>query len=432
MSNIQILDANGAIQSMKTSLVSSLNIPWHILSDGTLSATLTTRGAVNTISVQIVDASGNQVTGFGGTEYNTGATVATPAGKVALGNYSGHVYAMQLDGINGNLLVSVANTPNVAVPAGVNVNNFPASSGVTQVTTPWVVGQAVAASLNATVVFAVPQHVIVDSASSVSVTQGTSPWVCSIPTDVEVVQDTAADFNATVVFASPQHTIVDSGTVAVSSVAGTVAVTQSTSPWVVSGTVTANAGTGSFTVAQATAANLNATVVFASPQHIIVDSGTVAVTNAALAATGAAAPAAAAEEGLVAATALPTAVTNGQLVGAMGDVFGRQVVLPQATRDLIGPISVQTTTASYITLIAAIASVFTDISALILTNESATATIVSVTDGTVTYVFALAGNGGGVFPFSPPLPASTVNTVWQIKNSAAVAVDVVGTYVKNK
>lgn len=40
-----------------------------------------------------------------------------------------------------------------------------------------------------------------------------------------------------------------SGTVAVSSVGGTVAVTQSTSPWVVSGTVTANAGTGTFNIA---------------------------------------------------------------------------------------------------------------------------------------------------------------------------------------
>lgn len=44
-------------------------------------------------------------------------------------------------------------------------------------------------------------------------------------------------------------------------VSGTVAVTQSTSPWIVSGTVTANAGTGNFTVVQATASNLNAQVV---------------------------------------------------------------------------------------------------------------------------------------------------------------------------
>lgn len=38
----------------------------------------------------------------------------------------------------------------------------------------------------------------------------------------------------------------------------TYAVTQSTSPWVISGTVTANAGTGNFTVVQATGTNLHA------------------------------------------------------------------------------------------------------------------------------------------------------------------------------
>lgn len=62
------------------------------------------------------------------------------------------------------------------------------------------------------------------------------------------------------------HTTIDNGSLAVT---GTF--WQATQP--VSGTVTANAGTGSFTVAQATAANLNATVVFPSAQHVIVDSG---------------------------------------------------------------------------------------------------------------------------------------------------------------
>lgn len=50
-------------------------------------------------------------------------------------------------------------------------------------------------------------------------------------------------------------------TVTSTTITGTVAVTQSTSPWVVSGTVTANAGTGNFTVVQGTASSLNATVV---------------------------------------------------------------------------------------------------------------------------------------------------------------------------
>lgn len=55
----------------------------------------------------------------------------------------------------------------------------------------------------------------------------------------------------------------------------TVAVTQSTSPWVVSGSVTANAGTGTFTVGQATGTNL----------HTVVDSGSITVANATIAVT---------------------------------------------------------------------------------------------------------------------------------------------------
>lgn len=60
--------------------------------------------------------------------------------------------------------------------------------------------------------------------------------------------------------------------VSVSNFPSTQAVTgtfwQTTQP--ISGTV---AGTGTFTVAQSTAANLNATVVFPSAQHVIIDSG---------------------------------------------------------------------------------------------------------------------------------------------------------------
>lgn len=67
-----------------------------------------------------------------------------------------------------------------------------------------------------------------------------------------------------------------SGTVAVSNFPATQAVTQSTSPWVVSGTVTANAGSGTFTVGQATGTNL----------HTVVDSGSIAATQSGAWTTG--------------------------------------------------------------------------------------------------------------------------------------------------
>jgi hypothetical protein len=137
------------------------------------------------------------------------------------------------------------------------------------------------------------------------------------------------------------------------------------------------------------------------------------------------------ETAVVAATALPAATTAGDLVEPMADKFGRVVVLPQGPRDIIGTASVQNTGVSG-TLIGQIGSTYTDITNLVLTNESASATVVSVSDGTTTYKFALAANGGGVFPFSPPLPATSTNTNWTISNSASATVDVVVTYVKNK
>lgn len=88
----------------------------------------------------------------------------------------------------------------------------------------------------------------VSISASVSVTQGTSPWVVSLA---------STTITGTVAVTQSTSPWVVSGTVAVSNfpatqpVSGTVAVTQSTSPWVVSGTVTANAGTGTFAISAA-------------------------------------------------------------------------------------------------------------------------------------------------------------------------------------
>lgn len=558
MSNIQILDANGAIQSMKTSFVSAEHVPWHILSDGTLAATVTTRGAVNILSIQVVDGSGNQITGFGGTEYTNGTIVATPAGKVALANFSGHVYALQLDAANGNLKVAVINIPDVTVSAGV------------------VASQGTAANLKAEVVFAVPQHVIVDSSS-----------------DIEAVQDTAADLNATVVFGAPQHVIVDSGAgsgtqyvdgVTQATPTGTIALGK-TSGNVLhslaldsSGNLNVNVAAGSSGNAAASATGaavpasadytgfnsggnlvgvssanpLPVSVIAALPAganvigHVIVDSGAIVVTNAGTfavqeatldaalisqeattsgvkgitafgavttakptyttaksdalsldvngllrisvadtpantnkflvtadaitiaaaqtlatvttvttvatlttvtnavkvtgnaggafdAATAASVPANAIQSGYRAATAYPTDVTDGQLVGGMADDAGRQVTILNTVRDLVGTASVQTTDQSSHTLIASGgANVFTDIISLIITNETATATVVSLSDGTVTYKFAIAASGGAVIPLPTPLPATSTATAWTVTSSATVTLDFVAVYAKNK
>ena len=167
-----------------------------------------------------------------------------------------------------------------------------------------------------------------------------------------------------------------------------------------------------------------------------VNAGTVTTTNASVGATGVAAPTSATEEGFVAnvGTALPTAVTNGQLVGGMADKFGREVVLLNGHRQLIGTAVVSNnSTSSGVSFIAAGATgVFNDIITFIATNRSSTATVITLTDGTASYTFAIAGNGGIVINFPTPLPATSSATAWTIGNSATVACDYIAVYAKNK
>lgn len=195
------------------------------------------------IAVAIVNANGDQITSFGGgIQFPDNApSGATPTGTLAMGwdSVNSKIRALKVDA-SQNLLVEIAN----------------ASLSVTQGTSPWVVS------------FSAPQHTIVDS-GSISATQGTSPWVISGSISFTAPQHVIVDsgtlsvtqgtspwvISGSISFTAPQHVIVDSGAVTVSgsvSITGTVGVTQSTSPWVIS---------------------------FNAPQHVIVDSGTLSVTQ---------------------------------------------------------------------------------------------------------------------------------------------------------
>jgi len=157
--------------------------------------------------------------------------------------------------------------------------------------------------------------------------------------------------------------------------------------------------------------------------------------DAATGSTGSTAPSSAVLQGADAnvGSSLPSAVTNGQLVGMMADKFGRGVQLLNAQRGLIGTAAVQNTGTSGTLIASGGSNVYTDIITLILTNEnSSTATVVSISDGTTTYKFALAAGGGGVFQFPTPLPATSSATAWTISNSGSVNVDAVVVYVKNQ
>lgn len=152
--------------------------------------------------------------------------------------------------------------------------------------------------------------------------------------------------------------------------------------------------------------------------------GTVVVDDLAAAATGSAVPANAQYQGNLAQTALPTAATPGNLTGTLGDKYGRTVVIPGTIRDLVGS---QTTTisasTSETTVVTAAGSIFNDLTAIIISNTSATAARVDFRDttaGSVLFSFYVpAGDTRGA-TYSRPLPQTSVNTNWTAQSSASI------------
>jgi hypothetical protein len=150
--------------------------------------------------------------------------------------------------------------------------------------------------------------------------------------------------------------------------------------------------------------------------------------------TGSSIPANAFFSGLLAKTALPTAVSDGQLVGTMGDKFGRSVVLHQAPRDLVGMQETTiTSSTTSTTVLTAAASIFADITSITLANSSATATLATLSDGTNSYIFYVPGGDTRGAAYQVPLAATTVNTAWTLTCGTSVAsLYVTITYVKNR
>lgn len=137
------------------------------------------------------------------------------------------------------------------------------------------------------------------------------------------------------------------------------------------------------------------------------------------------------------ATANPTAVTDGQVVNAMLDKLGKQVVVG-SLRDLKAP---QTTTitssTSETTIVTAVASTFLDLYGLIITNTSATAVNVAIKDataGTTRMNIAVpAGETRGfMLPEGGAWNQASSNNNWTATCSASVASVIISAFaVKN-
>jgi molybdenum cofactor biosynthesis enzyme len=200
-------------------------------------------------------------------------------------------------------------------------------------------------------------------------------------------------------------------------------------------------GTGSLRVTIAsdnTAFAVNATLSAETTKVI----GTVRVVGNAGAnvdaATAATVPANAIYDGVRGTTALPTAVTDGQLVGAAADKYGRQVVLPVTIRDLIGT---QTTTinnsTAETTVVSQAASVFNDLLMLVISNTSGTAARLDFRDttgGSVLFsLYAPAGDTRGFSLGGVVIPQTSVNTNWTAQSSASVSdLRIYAVFAKNK
>jgi hypothetical protein len=155
-------------------------------------------------------------------------------------------------------------------------------------------------------------------------------------------------------------------------------------------------------------------------------------------ATAASVPANAVLRGGRAATANPTAVTDGQMVGAMADKLGRTVVVLGNVRDLKGnQFTTITSSTTETTVVTAVAATFLDVYGCIVENTSATACKVTFKDstaGTTQFeIYVPAGDTRGfMLPSSDGFKQTTVNTAWTATCGTSVASIVISMlYVKN-
>lgn len=171
-------------------------------------------------------------------------------------------------------------------------------------------------------------------------------------------------------------------------------------------------------------------------QRVTIANDNTGIANWGQGATGSAVPSGAQYDGGIAKTALPSAASDGNLTGKMVDKYGRQIVVNETVRDLKAdaPLTLSATTTET-TLIAQTASVFNDITGVIVNNTSATAVRVDFRDTTGGSVrFPIYVPAGDVRGFSNMFfGQATVNTNWTAQCSVSVTdVRITATYIKNK
>lgn len=141
--------------------------------------------------------------------------------------------------------------------------------------------------------------------------------------------------------------------------------------------------------------------------------------------------------GGVASSATPTKVSASQRVAAWLGLRG-EIVAVGATRENKGKQHTTiTSSTSETTVVTAVASTFLDLYGLVLSNTSATATNVTLRDGTggtVIGIYAVPANDirGFILSVDSAVPQGTVNTNWTVQSSQSISsLEVTAFYVKN-
>ena len=123
--------------------------------------------------------------------------------------------------------------------------------------------------------------------------------------------------------------------------------------------------------------------------------------------------------GGVARTTNPTAVDNGDRVGATFDDLGRQVIYPFQVRDLHATASATLANGTAATLLAAGgAGVFHDLVHVTFANNSTvagnTASVALLADGSIVKTIQVPNGGTVDLEFTYPLPQAQANTNWSV------------------
>jgi hypothetical protein len=356
----------------------------------------------------------------------------------------------------------------------VNVANFPATQAVSGTVT---VTQATAANLNATIVGTGTFAVQAAQTGTWTVQQGTPPWTVQgdsasgaanagnpvkaggvfNTTQPTVTNAQTVDAQYTARGAALVATGVDTFTVAGSgtfTVAGTVTANQGGAPWSQNLTQVNSVALGSPSNYGTSPGAVSVPGVNAFVTNTVTVSGTVTAnqggapwtvnpgsnSNFGVVATGAAVPANAVFEGVIAENVLPAAATIGNLTGMMGDKFGRPVVLPGTVRDLVGTQTTTISSTTETTIVTAGASgIFNDIFLLIVSNTAASGsdTRIDFRDTTAgTILFSLESRGGQMpvgFALAIPVPQTGAATNWTAQCASAVTdIRIYAAFAKNK